>query len=98
MEEAEALCNRVGIIKDGRLLALDTVDNLRASNGFEFKMSYYPDGTKSKKTTIYGASHQELVAQLNGMGIQQFAVSRTTLEDIYLALTGGLDEFDDKSN
>ena len=95
MEEAEALCNRVGIIKGGRLLALDTVDNLRASNGFEFKVSYYSDGTKSERTTVYGADHQELVAQVNELGVQQFAVSRTTLEDIYLALTGELNKFDD---
>ena len=98
MEEAEALCDRVGIIKGGRLLALDTVDNLRTRNGFEFKVTYYPDGIKTKGTTIYGADDQELVAQANAMGVQQFAVSRTSLEDIYLALTGGLDEFDDWSN
>ena len=34
LEEAEALCDRVGIIQNGRLLALDTVDNLRAAHGF----------------------------------------------------------------
>jgi len=95
MEEAEALCDRVGIIKDGRLLALDTVDNLRASNGFEFKITYYPDGLNTKGITIYGADDQDLVSQANAIGVQQFTVSRTTLEDIYLALTGGLDEFDD---
>ena len=34
MEEAETLCDRVGIIQRGRLLALDTVQNLRAAHGF----------------------------------------------------------------
>ena len=97
MEEAEALCDRVGIIKDGRLLALDTVDNLRAANGFEFKVTYFPDDSSKIGTTIYGADDRELVAQVNSMGFQQFSVSQTTLEDIYLALTGGLDEFDDRS-
>lgn len=33
MEEAEALCDRVGIIDHGRLIALDTVPNLVASLG-----------------------------------------------------------------
>ena len=94
MEEAEALCDRVGIIKDGRLLALDTVDNLRVNNGFEFKITYYPNGTNTKGTTVYGTDDQELVAQMNALEVKQFTVSRTTLEDIYLALTGGLDEFD----
>lgn len=98
MEEAEALCDRVGIIKGGRLLALDTVNNLRAHHGFEFKVTYFPDGHNTMGTTIYGTDDQELVAQVNALGYQQFAVSRTTLEDIYLALTGRLDEFDDQSN
>ena len=30
MEEAEALSDRVGIMKDGRLLICDTVDNIKA--------------------------------------------------------------------
>jgi ABC-2 type transport system ATP-binding protein len=97
MEEAEALCDRVGIIKDGRLLALDTVDNLRAANGFEFKVTYFRDDSPNIGTTIYGADDRELVAQVNSMGFQRFSVSQTTLEDIYLALAGGLDEFDDRS-
>ena len=98
MEEAEALCDRVGIIKDGRLLALDTVENLRAENGFEFKVTYFRDDSPNIGTTIYGADDRELVARVNSMGFQQFSVSQTTLEDIYLALTGGLDEFDDRSH
>jgi ABC-2 type transport system ATP-binding protein len=30
LEEVEKVCDRVGILKDGRLVALDTIDNLRA--------------------------------------------------------------------
>ena len=33
MEEVEALCNRVGIMDDGRLIACDTVERLVASMG-----------------------------------------------------------------
>ena len=33
MDEAQALCDRVGIIDHGRLIALDTVPNLVASLG-----------------------------------------------------------------
>ena len=33
MEEAEALCDRVGVVDHGRLIALDTVPNLVASLG-----------------------------------------------------------------
>ena len=74
------------------------MDRLRVNNGFEFKITYYPDGINTEGTTIYGADDQELVAQVNELGVQQYAVSRTTLEDMYLALTGGLDEFYDRTS
>ena len=34
MQEAESLCDRVGIIQNGRLLALDTVPNLKAAHDY----------------------------------------------------------------
>ena len=33
MEEAEALCDRVGVMKDGKLLAVGTVEELKAQTG-----------------------------------------------------------------
>ena len=32
IEEADMLCDRVGIIKDGKLIALDSPENLKAAN------------------------------------------------------------------
>ena len=84
MEEAEVLCDRVGIIQDGRLLALDTVDNLKAAHGFEYKIAFE---VGEKTETIYGSTDEELVEQVQDRGIRQYAVSRTTLEDVYLGLT-----------
>lgn len=84
MEEAKVLCDRVGIIQDGRLLALDTVDNLKAGHGYEYKITFEVD---DKTETIYGSTDKELVAQVQAKGIRQYAVSRTTLEDVYLGLT-----------
>ena len=101
MDEAEALCDRVGIIKGGELLALDSVPNLRAAYGFEFKITYHDDqgaeGGKSagntEPQTIFGADDQDLIKQVQMMGVQQYSVSRTSLEDIYLGMTGNLVEF-----
>ena len=84
MEEAEVLCDKVGIIQDGRLLALDTVDNLKAAHGFAYKITFEGD---DRTETLYGASDRELVAKVQAKGIQQYAVARTTLEDVYLGLT-----------
>jgi len=95
MEEAEALCDRVGIIQEGRLLVLDTVEGLRANYGLQFKVTYFPNGSARDGVTLYGADDQELVARVRGMGFQQFFVGRTNLEDVYLAVTGGIDGLDD---
>ena len=91
MEEAEALCDRVGIISQGRLLALDTVSNLRSSRGFDFKVTYTIDGLNGATKTIFGTNDRELVERVREMGIRQYSVGRTTLEDVYLALTAGED-------
>ena len=93
MEEAEALCDRVGIIQRGRLLALDTVPNLRASYGYEFKATYTLNGSGETRA-LYGADDKELIERVQGLGASQYSVSRTSLEDVYLALTGGTDEGD----
>ena len=95
MEEAEAFCDRVGIIKDGLLLALDTVDNLRAQHNFEYKINYLPDGSSGNGVTLYGSDDQELVAKVRGLGHNQFSVGKTTLEDVYLSLTKDGEGFDD---
>ena len=95
MEEAEVLCDRVGILRGSRLLALDTVANLRADYGFQLKITYFPDGLKMDGVTLYGADDQELVAKVRDMGYQKFSVGQTSLEDIYLAMTGGAEGFND---
>jgi ABC-2 type transport system ATP-binding protein len=87
MEEAESLCDRVGVIQNGRMLALDTVSNLKASHGYEFKITYSTNGDENKTHTIYGKSDTELVEQVQAQGVRQFSVARTSLEDVYLALT-----------
>jgi ABC-2 type transport system ATP-binding protein len=96
MEEAEALCDRVGIIQDGRVVAVDTVANLHANYGFQFKITYFPNGYISEGVTLYGSDDRELVSKVRDMGIQQFSVGPTTLEDVYLAMTGGTERFDDR--
>ena len=61
MEEAEVLCDRVGVIQDGSLLALDTIANLRADHGFEYKIGYEAD---DRTRTVYGADDRALVQQV----------------------------------
>ena len=87
MEEAEALCDRVGIIQDGRFVALDTVSNLRLSHGYAYKITYMTNGFGGEPVTLYGSDDQQLVKQVRAQGQDDFTLSRTNLEDVYLALT-----------
>ena len=69
MEEAEELSDRVGIIKDGRMLAIDTVDSLRSAHGLEFKARFHGD---EGPRTIYGGTSHALSEQLRTQGVGEF--------------------------
>ena len=97
MEEAETLCDRVGIIQEGKLVAMDTVANLRAAHGYESKITYLPDGSNGEMVTIYGSDSQKLVEQVQAKGITQFSLAQTNLEDVYMSLTGAQERLDDGS-
>ena len=85
IEEAENLCDRVGIINHGRLVAIGTVDELRDTIGRvavetaddmnRISVSYFPDRESARNF-----SHT--------LGDRYFNIRRTTLEDVFLELTG----------
>ena len=56
MDEAEALSDRVGIINDGRMLAMDSVDSLRGAHGLELKATFHSGGGEAH--TIYGGAKE----------------------------------------
>ena len=86
MEEAEELCDRVAIIQDGFLLALDTVGSLHAAHGHRYKITFT---TSAGTRILHGNDDRHLVERVQAMGIDQYSLTRTTLEDVYLGLTGG---------
>ena len=96
MEEAEALCDKVGIILDGELLALDTVANLRSINDYEHKIIFTDPSSNGESETYYGADREALVSQIRAQGIEDFSLLPTSLEDVYLKLTGRIESYDDK--
>jgi ABC-2 type transport system ATP-binding protein len=90
MEEAETLCDRVGILHNGSMKALDTIAGLRSLHAGEFKVTYFLDGTDlGQSKTIYGNDDRDLVAQVQALGVKEFTVSKTTLEDVYLTVVRG---------
>ena len=100
MEEAERLCDRVAIMDQGKILALDTVDELLRQHGgpstVEAEVAQLPDNV-SLPATLEGnilrfACDQpfEEANRLRNAGVQfvRFHVDRPSLETVFLNLTG----------
>jgi len=85
MEEAEELSDRVGIIKEGEFLALDTITQLRSDYGYEYKITF-KEGLPNNTNILYGSDYTQLVQRVTNRGISEFSIAQTSLEDIYLDL------------
>ncbi len=86
MEEAQRLCDRVGIIDQGRLMALDTVDNLITQHGGKSVVIADVAGEEVRVET------QDPLAELakfqNRGQLNRFKVEQPDLENVFLELTG----------
>jgi ABC-2 type transport system ATP-binding protein len=86
MEEAARLCDRVGIIDRGRLLAVDTVSALLAAHGGAPTLVVArPDGQHRVRTS-------DPLGELNRLAaagpVGEFRLEHPTLEQVFLRLTG----------
>jgi ABC-2 type transport system ATP-binding protein len=86
MEEAERLCDRVAIMDRGKLLALDTVDNLIAAHGGRTVITAeLRDGEKRIETD----EPMKAIADLHAGGrLVRLRVDQPDLEGVFLNLTG----------
>jgi ABC-2 type transport system ATP-binding protein len=100
MEEAERLCDRVAIMDQGKILALDTVNELLRKHGgpsvLEAELARIPDGVSLpaplEGNVLRFATDQpfEEANRLRNVGVQfvRFHVDRPSLESVFLNLTG----------
>ncbi|MGZ4352493.1 MAG: ATP-binding cassette domain-containing protein [Gaiellaceae bacterium] len=105
MEEAEQLCDRVGIVEGGELVALDTPLGLIRMLGRRSRVLFRAEGLDGGLASLPGVVETRLtddgpelttddaratIAGLleRGVEIEELAVKRPTLEDVYLELTG----------
>lgn len=86
IEEAESLCNRVAVIDHGKLIALGTVDELRDRIG---RISVETTDHDGKRRIVYFKDMASAKAYSQTLGDKLFNIRRTSLEDVYLELTGG---------
>ena len=86
MEEAQRLCDRVGIMDQGRMLALDTVPDLIAAHGGSSVVSAERASGKVRVETDDPVA--ELVKLQEGGKLLRFSVESPDLEGVFLNLTG----------
>jgi ABC-2 type transport system ATP-binding protein len=89
LEEAQALADRVAIVKDGRIVAEGPPDELGSARA-RYRVSYISAGRRVEHDT---EDPTELLHRLTrdalarGEQLEGLDVSRPTLEDVYLELT-----------
>ena len=84
IEEAEALCGRIGILRKGRLIALDTPDKLKEMVGPYVIDQINGDGSLIQHTARSREDALEQSGKLDG----SCTVRLTNLEDVFIKLTG----------
>jgi ABC-2 type transport system ATP-binding protein len=95
LEEAERLCDRIAILVHGRIVALDTVDGLKASGQqaptVEVTLADAAGGVETWHIAAgpdVAAAVREALAQAEGKRVLAVHTVRPTLEDVFVWLTG----------
>ncbi|MFM7972812.1 MAG: ABC transporter ATP-binding protein, partial [Betaproteobacteria bacterium] len=101
LEEAEALCNRIAMLKKGRIVALDRTENLlagTASTMLRFKTDQVLPADVAAHARVTGRSvqlqahHAEEVEGLlkrlrqAGVRVEDLEIGRADLEDVFLEI------------
>ncbi|HIE55807.1 MAG TPA: ABC transporter ATP-binding protein, partial [Chromatiaceae bacterium] len=84
IEEAETLCDRVGILCRGRLIALDTPENLRAMVG-----KYVVEFSRGDGSLQWLICKDREEAHKVAMNVNNnVTIRKSNLEDVFIKLTG----------
>ncbi len=91
LEEAEELCDRVAIMDEARIVALDTPAGLIEALNADARVSY-TDSAGDHAVYVRDAQATVLEvlerARASGETVQNLAVKGADLEDVFLSLTG----------
>jgi ABC-2 type transport system ATP-binding protein len=110
LEEAEALCGRIAMMKSGRIVALDSTQNLLsrfAGVTVRVSVARLPDAWTARLLRREGSVHylglsdyaelERLLATLRteGIAIDELALAETDLEQVFLRIMSGTETTDD---
>jgi ABC-2 type transport system ATP-binding protein len=94
MEEAERLCDRIAVIVKGRIVALDTVDGLKAAaqSGLVVEATWADANgcveTKRIESQEVAEATRAILAQAAGRRVLAINTLRPSLEEVFVKLTG----------
>jgi ABC-type multidrug transport system ATPase subunit len=91
MMEADKLSDRVAFINEGKIVALDTPDNLKHEYGKRIlKVRYQKDGElKEEELPLESEKTPERVREiLSSYHVRDMHTEEATLEDIFIQFTG----------
>ena len=88
MEEADQLCGRIAFISAGRIVALDTPDNLKVAHGQKALQARLKDG-QSLTIPLDDQDAGEKIEKLITTGqIRTLHSAEATLEEVFIQMTG----------
>ncbi|MCX8070044.1 MAG: ATP-binding cassette domain-containing protein, partial [Thermodesulfovibrionales bacterium] len=84
IEEADALCDNIAILSEGKLIANDTPVNLKKKIG-SYVVEYIDESGKVVRTIINDRQEANLLSQIKSINL---IIRESTLEDVFIELTG----------
>ena len=88
MEEADQLCNRVAFLSEGRIVALDTPDNLKTAHGQQEVNVTLANGECVRLALDGEDAGRELQQLLSNGYVKTLHSAEATLEEVFIELAG----------
>ena len=88
MEEADQLCGRVAFLSEGRIVALDTPNNLKVAHGRNSINVTLADGQRLSIALDDPNAGKELEKLVNDGHVRTLHSAEATLEDVFIQIAG----------
>jgi ABC-2 type transport system ATP-binding protein len=88
MEEADQLCGRVAFLSEGRIVALDTPNNLKVAHGEKSVKVTLNDGEKLSIALDDQNAGRQLEQLINARTVRTLHSAEATLEQVFLQIAG----------
>ena len=88
MEEADQLCGRVAFLSEGRIVALDTPNNLKVAHGEKAVKVTLNDGQSLSIALTDPDAGQQLEKLINDGQVRTMHSAEATLEQVFLQIAG----------